>query len=287
MSCLNPIRVKSKKQEVYFVGCGKCYKCQASRQKQWVFRLSQELQDAQSAQFVTLTYSDDEVTYMDDKQILWKPDLQKFIKRIRNSQLRHYKKEYNLKSIKHAQKKAPQIRYFAVGEYGKQTLRPHYHVIIFNYPHSKRGDIVDIWGKGHVDIGTVNQKSIVYTTKYVLKDSKHATEYFPQFNTMSRRPPIGHSYIRKNAKYHLEHNDILVKDSNGNLMLMPKYYREKIFGKTLTKKLLYLHFKEYQKNLDKEEKRLKELGNQIGEIEYSIILDGERRRNNKLKTEKI
>jgi len=47
---------------------------------------------------------------------LKKTDIQKFFKRLRKC---HGKKH---KSIK----------YYAVGEYGGQTLRPHYHIVIFN-----------------------------------------------------------------------------------------------------------------------------------------------------------
>lgn len=61
---------------------------------------------------ITLTYDDQNVP---TNYSVEKPALQKFFKRLRKS-LRGKK-----------------IKYFACGEYGEKTLRPHYHAIIFNH----------------------------------------------------------------------------------------------------------------------------------------------------------
>ena len=83
--------------------------------------------------FVTLTYSEENVptiAYTDiskkdnyeycEELTLCKKDFQNFMKRLRF----HYKDKYNWDNI----------RFFACGEYGEQTGRPHYHTIIFNLP---------------------------------------------------------------------------------------------------------------------------------------------------------
>ena len=62
--------------------------------------------------FVTLTYNDENLP---KDNTLVKEDLQKFWKDLR----------YRIFPEK--------IRYFASGEYGDETQRPHYHAVIFNY----------------------------------------------------------------------------------------------------------------------------------------------------------
>ena len=77
------------------------------------------------------------------------------------------------------------LKYFACGEYGSKTERPHYHAIIFGYspeiknliPHKKpNGDVVysdtlleRIWKNGQLTVGGVSSDSIHYTTGYILK----------------------------------------------------------------------------------------------------------------------
>ena len=55
--------------------------------------------------------------------VLHKPDLQKFMKRLRRSI------DYHFKNLNIDDKK---IFYFAVGEYGPASLRPHYHVLLWS-----------------------------------------------------------------------------------------------------------------------------------------------------------
>ena len=76
-----------------------------SRAREWAVRLYSELKTTEKSCFITLTYSDE-----NNPIILKKSDFQKFIKRLR--------KDYD-------------IKYFACGEYGDKTLRPHFHAILF------------------------------------------------------------------------------------------------------------------------------------------------------------
>ncbi len=105
------------------VACGQCVGCRLERSRQWANRLLMELEYHDSAYFVTLTYDDDHVPlapYSDPDtgeaffaMSLMKRDFQLFMKRLRFS--------FSDDSI----------RFFASGEYGPSTLRPHYHAIIF------------------------------------------------------------------------------------------------------------------------------------------------------------
>ncbi|CAJ0596496.1 unnamed protein product [Cylicocyclus nassatus] len=131
--------------------CGKCAACQIRKRKDMSVRLCHERMMCAQAVFVTLTYNDDSVPVTDDKPFfvdsnrhkddskrfsrgisnglhptLLSSDLQKFIKR-----LRWHLGYRGTKSAKGRFDYCPNIRYFAVGEYGTHTHRPHYHLIIY------------------------------------------------------------------------------------------------------------------------------------------------------------
>lgn len=104
MRCIAPIRL----QTGQFVPCGKCNFCLAARRADWSFRIRKELKVAESAAFITLTYSDYHMPLTDDGLgQLCKYDLQCFFKRLRKEQ-----------SKKLLHEDYPSIRYYAVGEYG-------------------------------------------------------------------------------------------------------------------------------------------------------------------------
>lgn len=283
--CHSTFQLKTPKG-IFNIGCGKCYPCKQKRKRNWTFRLHHEFKSAKSAAFITLTYNDESIPVTDGVEHLFKRDLQLFIKQLRNTHLKHYKTEYNFKSIKDAQKNAPQVRYFACGEYGEKTLRPHYHILLFNYPTSLYNNLAPLWNKGHVHIGDVNNATIAYTAKYIMKGKNEVHDSYPMFNTMSKKPPIGHTYF-KMEKWHRENKSILCKDQNGNLMLLPRIFRDKFFTEIEQRALLKKHFIEYEANLLKEEKRLSDLGNELGQLEYSLRLDELRRLNRLNKQEKI
>jgi len=197
------------------VPCGRCYACKAKRQEDWSLRLMQEFKASKNAYFVTLTYSDENIPWANDLPSLCKRDIQLFIKKVR---------------------KVGKIRYFIVGEYGDKTARPHYHGIIFNVPGINKENstevIADKWNKGHILLGTVNEASIRYTTKYCLKSMDDVSDVEKGFMLCSRKPGIGYNYLSDSViKYHDAHL------SNFNMVLpggikkpMPRYYRHKIWS---------------------------------------------------------
>lgn len=85
------------------VPCGKCIGCKSDKAMMWSIRCYHEASLHERNAFVTLTYED-------APPALVKEDLQKFFKRARHSF---------------------DFRYFACGEYGEATHRPHYHALIF------------------------------------------------------------------------------------------------------------------------------------------------------------
>ena len=84
------------------------------------------------------------------------------------------------------------ISYFAVGEYGSQNQRPHYHACIFGwYPIGTdsipvRPGLVTsarlqkAWGHGFVSVGELTPESAAYVSGYCLKKvtGKNAQEFY-------------------------------------------------------------------------------------------------------------
>jgi len=149
--------------------------------------------------------------------------------------LRYYNKET---AKKKGIKNPKPIRYYACGEYGDITLRPHYHIILFNLIDNR--DIEKSWKNtktktplGIVHIGTSNVKTIAYTTKYIMKQySANSKDPFKPFSLMSKG--IGANYLKKNAKYHLQNRELTVQ-INGKTQALPEYYKKKIFKSKILK----------------------------------------------------
>lgn len=176
--CLTPFipdgKQQLKKQQAF--PCGRCPKCKARRVSGWSFRLMQEDKKADSSYFITLTYATKHCPitrngFMD----LRKRDLQLFFKRLRKAH------------SKQPGQNVGAIKYYAVGEYGGRSKRPHYHIIIFN---AKLELISPAWNLGEIHKGDVSGASVGYTMKYISK-SKRIPEHRnddrnPEFAVMSK-----------------------------------------------------------------------------------------------------
>lgn len=233
--CVSPFTVKDTKTKNSLpVPCGKCIWCLKRRVSTWSFRLLQESRVSSSAFFVTLTYEGDHIPETSNGlATIDKADVQKFIKRLRRRQ--------EIKGL------TDKIKYYACGEYGKNSFRPHYHLILFN---SLEEIIEKAWQKGHVHIGKVSEASIGYTLKYMSKGKTvpqhELDDRNPEFSLMSKR--LGANYINnKTIKWHRE--DILRRCycplPNGKKAPMARYYKEKLYTKRELKKI-----GEYMQTLD-------------------------------------
>lgn len=156
------------------VPCGKCIGCAADKSLSWSLRLYHESTLHDRSCFVTLTYAEPPACIL-------KKDLQDFFKRLR---------------LSHS------FRYFACGEYGETTHRPHYHAVLFGedflagsfplddqlYSHE---ELSSAWGHGFVSIGKVSLASCMYVAGYVNK-KLHEKD---TFSLMSRRPGLGRDWL--------------------------------------------------------------------------------------------
>lgn len=143
------------------VPCGKCCLCRDKKARDWTFRAHCESSTSSTCPlFLTLTY--DEVHKPVDG--LCKRDVQLFLKRLR----------MNLSRAGHDV--SDKLRYFICGEYGSKTHRPHYHVLLWNFPVlSTRFAILEVisstWQNGFVYGGPVENGAASYCMKYMRKES--------------------------------------------------------------------------------------------------------------------
>lgn len=277
MECVRPITIKnpcltSEEVNVYNTGlidrkrisvpCGKCYACKVNYQRQWVFRMLAHMDTSEyPAIFFTLTYDDDSLPYNSLGQpTLRKPHLSAFLKRLRSGIDYHCEKN-DIPEFK--------FQFYACGEYGSSSLRPHYHIIMFDV----RPDIQDFlrsfilkhWHYSQLDpkLIVVNGPQLVfYISKYITKAMESKLNLFPEekykyfsgnrdtwnvardlldllkddafqespFAEMSRRPAIGKKYWEKLSLNDKQFFlDSPVVHIHGQAFSLPRYYRQKIF----------------------------------------------------------
>lgn len=194
------------------VPCGKCIPCLVNKRSDWSFRLEQEHKASKSAHFVTLTYDE---KHRPTDGSLCKRHLQLFMKRLR-------KKDSTSK-----------LRYYAVGEYGSKTLRPHYHLLLFNSCEDLiRKAWVDSNGKavGHVHVGKVTAASVAYVTKYVVQRDSYPSGLEKPFALMSRAYGIGGRYLSDQVvEWHRANDANYVVRPGNQKGRLPRFYREKIW----------------------------------------------------------
>lgn len=193
------------------VPCGKCIGCKSDQARDWAIRCYHESAMHPVNSFLTLTYDDQialEKNYYLDK--IDKKHLQDFFKRMR--------------------KNGHKLRYFACGEYGEKTKRPHYHALIFGQDflddstpigggmYTNR-TIERIWGWGQMAIKSVNADACAYVAGYCNK--KIGDE--DTFALQSRKPPIGSNWLRQWSDDIARTGIVVI---NGRELVVPKRYLE-------------------------------------------------------------
>lgn len=220
--CMTPFCFRHKfTGETLCVPCGKCPACVKRKSAEWTFRLMEECKVSDSAYFITLTYDTANVPITaNGLMCLDKRGLQLFFKRLRKLH------------VSKGSACGKTIKYYAVGEYGPGTMRPHYHIILFN---SKIELIAEAWKLGHVHYGSASGNSVGYTLKYISK--KGQIPVYPgddrsrEFGVMSKG--LGKSYLTPSMitwhKSNLEER-MYCNLKDGDKVGMSRYYKEKVYS---------------------------------------------------------
>lgn len=185
-----------------------------NKRADWSFRLQQEHKYSKSALFVTLTY---DPKHMPSDGSLDVRHLQLYLKRLRKLDGTN------------------KIRYYAVGEYGSKSGRPHYHVLLFNASEEHaRSAWRDIKKRpiGLVHIGRVTPASVAYCTKYIVQPELNMEGKKKAFATMSRAYGIGGKYLTDlMVEWHRADDKNFVLHPGNIKGRLPRFYREKIWYK--------------------------------------------------------
>lgn len=231
--CNTPFTVKDQNKIHSLVPCGICSICKSRRVSAWSFRLQQEDKISISSQFVTLTYDTKNINFTRRGfTTLSKRDLQLFFKRLRIAHVRTKKSDSGNNSSSTGNNERLGIRYYACGEYGSKSKRPHYHIILFNADSSL---IPSCWDKGSIHVGNVTGASIGYSLKYISKGrtvpAHRNDDREPEFQLMSKG--LGKNYVNeKTIKWHNEdkENRYYLTLEGGKKATMPRYYKERIYN---------------------------------------------------------
>lgn len=236
------------------IPCGQCIGCRLDYSRQWANRCMLELEYHDSAYFVTLTYDDAHVprSFYGDPDTglacpsltLRKRDFQLFMKRLRKA---------------HPDDK---IRFFAAGEYGDKTCRPHYHAIIFGlqlndltvYKRSPDGQFIyynsadlqrswSVWDVsremyvplGYAVVAPVTWNTCAYTARYVMKKLKgKEAQFYSDFNIespftlMSRKPGIARQWYDDHPDCY-DYEYINISTPEGGKKFRPPRYFDKLY----------------------------------------------------------
>lgn len=213
------------------VKCGKCIGCRLDKSREWATRCVHEASLHEQNCFVTLTFSDEHLPW--DYSVSVR-DVQLFMKRLR--------------------KGVGRVRFFAVGEYGGESLRPHYHLLLFGYNFADRrlwsktpsGSftyiseyLAKLWPFGMHTIGDVTRESAAYCARYSMKKiggvvaashyrrvhpiTGELVQVRPEFAVMSRRPGIGADWF-DNFMSDAFPSDFVIID--GRKVKPPRYYHK-------------------------------------------------------------
>lgn len=266
MQCVHPILSPNG-----WVPCLHCIACRMSYSREWSTRLLHEASYHRKSCFITLTYSDENLP---QNGSLDKSELQRFIKRLR----------FALGDQK--------IKYFACGEYGDDSDRPHYHAIILGW----RPDLKDlklatikngkkifsskflcsVWSLGNNSVGSVTYDSCRYVVDYIMKkyNGQTAKEVYGDrvvpFRICSNG--IGKRYAQDN-QVRLKEN--LADTVRGVPIGLPRYYR-----KVLDIPTEDLAAKAIERQEKREEARRKKFGDDVLKYAFAELADRRQRELN-------
>lgn len=203
--------------------CGQCMPCRINTRRTWVARMILERSQHEHACFLTLTYNPENLP---QDLCVRKTELQLFFKRLR--------KEIFPRTI----------RYFACGEYGERSNRPHYHAIIFGISPEEGKLIEKAWKKGFIQIGTAEPATMTYCAGYITKKmtkkgDPRLGERAPEFSLMSRNPGLGTNYVNSLIQaYKTERGKVALQMKGwiaGDVIIDGKRYK---LARTLKEKLI-------------------------------------------------
>lgn len=252
MECLKLIKVKDKEGYTHSVPCGKCAFCLTNRRASWMFRIHYEMRtQLNPGWFMTLTYHEKFVKRVQDGRLSLRfRDVQLYIKKLRKA--KHY------------------VKYICVGEYGAQTKRPHYHMLLWS--DAPLQVLEKTWGKGIIHFGRLEMASAMYTLKYIIQPKQRDVDGIEKTRAQFSKG-LGLGYLTTAMyDYHTcdYDNPNFFSIIDGRKVALPRYYKNKIFTKYQMRKMCHENAKRIR--LEKR-KRMRELI-ALGVVDHQKYLFG-------------
>lgn len=222
--------------------CGNCIGCRMAHAKAWALRCRLELQQHTSAVFTTLTYRDDALPLT-----LSKRHLSLFLKRLRTNLTRSGTNRT--------------LRFFASGEYGEKTHRPHYHAILFGMALADAAAIETAWGLGFAQTKPITTARINYCAGYTAKkagwkdrakrehvdpETGEVYQWQPPFLQMSRNPGIA-----AHARQWPQSWRAYAIDQHGHFTSVPRYLHNSWRNQATPQQLTELQHERFQLTLSR------------------------------------
>lgn len=216
--CLQMIKVMHGEFS-YIVPCGKCAFCLVTKRSQWMFRIHQEMKNQDMpGWFLTLTYDEKFVKRVPDGRLSLRfRDVQLFLKKVRRAG--YYAK------------------YICVGEYGSETARPHYHMLLWTdcpvEAFERFWTIPKGASLGRIHVGRITMASAMYCLKYIIQPKQKAVDGIEKTRAQFSKG-IGLDYLSRAVyDYHTMDydNPVFVSVVDGQKVALPRYYKYKIFTK--------------------------------------------------------
>lgn len=206
--------------------CRQCLPCRINRRQDWATRAILEATEYKDSSFLTLTYNDDNIPL---NGTLVPKHLQLFWKKLRNKQrVVINNKKMTIPGLK--------FRYFACGEYGEKSFRPHYHAIVYGIDATTLNFFAsNHWDKGYVYCVPATVETMRYVAGYVTKKLAVRRDYLasgvePEFIRTSLG--IGKTAIEKLRNIALVQNNALDVISTfrigGQNVRVPNYIKKKL-----------------------------------------------------------
>jgi hypothetical protein len=272
---IKDFKITDPERQIIKVPCGQCAHCRAEKARQWAFRSICESSLYDDNCFITLTYNDKNIPHpfknRDCKKCIdiRQKGQDKIIEPCKKKgTLCHYDFQLFFKRLR--KKYGKEIRYYMCGEYGKKLLRPHYHILLFNfdfpdkevwsvkrvkdkaYKVFRSQQLEKLWPYGFSTIGELNYQTAGYVSRYIMKKWNGVSKemYYkglkPEYTNMSRKKGIGKDWFDK-FKTDLYNKDRVV--INGSVSGKPPKYFDLLLEKE--DEVLYKEIKDSRKEKSK------------------------------------
>lgn len=234
MACVKPLLIPNKNTyggllpSVWSVPCSYCLNCRVDRRNELEVYCEDLECRYRSSAFVTLTYDDEHIienNFCENQGLfsLNKVHLQNFFKRLRAT-IDYHQLNDNLYINR-------SFKYLAVGEYGEDSKRTHYHILFFGLDSRIAESLITkCWDKGNILCLPIKKGAFRYVLKYLDKQVKgsQAEELYTKQGL--EKPFCVHS-VNFGTQFILDNLDFILKNDccflgkHNKLVPIGPYYR--------------------------------------------------------------